>query len=336
MNSAAGRTQSLIDELVHATGAIDAPEAVRLKARELVSLHRSTFGDPTMPMDVDVLASLRGIGRSDELPVQSPDAELVPDGVGGVTMRVNPDRPDTRRRFSIAHEISHTFFPDYATKAWCRTDSRYRDRNNPDDYLEMLCDIAAAELLMPLPWFSNDAAKVISAGGLAGLATAYRASREAAIRRYAELSPDSVAAVFFIWKLKPVQKGTVGCEDQTNLFGIDPADELREARRLRIEYAIPSPAFLTAGHFLPLDKSVEDDGPIYEAASTGRPCDGESFLDLSQASGTYRIWAIPLWTPDDELGSRGENSVVALLRPVKVKKPKTKHSPNAQRMFDES
>jgi hypothetical protein len=287
-------------------------------------------------MDMDVLASLRDIARSEEPPVHSPDAELLPDGSGGVTMRVNQDRPETRQRFSIAHEISHTFFPDYATKAWCRTDARYRDRSNPEDYLEMLCDIAAAELLMPLPWFSNDAATVASASGLAGLAAAYRASREAAIRRYAELCPEVVAAVFFIWKLKPTQNGTVGREDQTNLFGITPADELREARRLRIEYAIPSPAFLTAGHFLPRDKSVDDDGPIYEAASTGRPCDGECHLDLSQASGTYRIWAIPLWTPDDELGSRGENSVVALLRPVKVKKPKTKHAHNAQRLFDES
>jgi hypothetical protein len=249
-------------------------------------------------------------------------------------MRVNPDRPETRQRFSIAHEISHTFFPDYATKPWCRTDARYRDRTNPDDYLEMLCDIAAAELLMPLPWFAVDAAAVKSADGLASLATTYCASREAAIRRYAELCPDAVAAVFFIWKLKPTQKGTLGREDQTNLFGIDPADELREALRLRIEYAIPSPAFLTAGYYLPRDKSVECDGPIYEAASSGRPCDGECFLDLGQSSGTYRIWAVPLSTPNDELGSRGENSVVALLKPVKVQKPKKKHSPTAPRLFD--
>jgi hypothetical protein len=28
-----------------------------------------------------------------------------------VAIRVNPDRPETRRRFSIGHEIAHTFFP---------------------------------------------------------------------------------------------------------------------------------------------------------------------------------------------------------------------------------
>ena len=99
----------MIDELVRSTGATDAFEAIRLKARELTSLFVATFGDPETPIDVDVLASLRGIQRSSEPPVLSEDAELVPDGVGGVQMRVNADRPETRQRFSVAHEISHTF-----------------------------------------------------------------------------------------------------------------------------------------------------------------------------------------------------------------------------------
>ncbi|WP_161967549.1 ImmA/IrrE family metallo-endopeptidase [Fimbriiglobus ruber] len=317
-------TGALIDELVRSTGAADAPAAIRAKAKELIALQAAMFGEPTMPINVDVLASLRGIQRSDELPVHSPDAELVPDGRGGVTMRVNPDRPETRLRFSVAHEISHTFFPDYTTKAWCRTDARYRDRSNPDDFLEMLCDVAAAELLLPDPWFSKDAAAVSSAQGLSDLASTYRASREATVRRYAERNPFSVTAVFFSWKLKPTQHGTVGREDQTNLFGISAAEEVRDALKLRIEYCVPSPTFIIEGLFLPKDKSVERDGPIYAAASTGRPTEGEHHLDLGQASGTYRIWAIPLWTPDDELGAKRENAVAAVICPLKIRKAKKK------------
>ena len=30
-------------------------------------------------------------------------------------MRLNPDRPVTRQRFSIGHEITHTFFPDHTS-----------------------------------------------------------------------------------------------------------------------------------------------------------------------------------------------------------------------------
>ena len=328
-------TEALIAELVRSTGAVDAPAAIRAKAKELIALQVGMFGEPTMPINVDVLASLRDIQRSDELPVHSPDAELVPDGRGGVTMRVNPDRPDTRLRFSVAHEISHTFFPDYEAKAWCRTDAHHRDRTNPDDYLEMLCDIAAAELLLPDPWFSTDAAAVSSAQGLSDLASTYRASRDATVRRYAELNPSPVTAVFFSWKLKPTQHGTVGREDQTNLFGITAAEEIRDALKLRIEYRVASPSFIAEGHFLPNDKSVESEGPIYDAASTGRPAEGECHLELGQASGKYRVWAIPLWTPEDQLGAKGENAVVALLMPVTVRKPKKKQKQTGPGLFGE-
>lgn len=321
MTQPARNTETLIGELVRSTGSSDAVAAMRAKARELIGLYVTSFGEPTMPIDVSVLASLRGIRKSEEAPVHSDDAELVPDGAGGVTMRVNPDRPETRRRFSVAHEISHTFFPDYTEKISCRTDARHRDRNDPDDYLEMLCDIAAAELLFPQPWFLRDAAAVQDCAGLARLAATYRASREATLRRYTETSPDSVIAVFLIWKLKPKQKGVVGREDQGNLFGISPEQERRDALRLRIEYTVASESFKANGHFLPKDKSVENAGPIYEAASTGLLAEGECFFDLGQASGTYRVWAIPLWTPDEQLGSGGENAVAAILRPMKVPKP---------------
>jgi IrrE N-terminal-like domain len=329
-------TESLIEELVRSTGAIDAASAIRLQAHEHIKLYVASFGDPTMPINLEVLASLRGIGRSEELPLHSLDAELVPDGCGGVTMRVNPDRSDTRQRFSIAHEISHTFFPDYTAKPWCRTDARYRDRNDPDHFLEMLCDVGAAELLFPQPWFSADAAAVGDASGLVHLATTYHASREATMRRYTETSRESIVAVFLTWKLKPTQKAIVGRQDQGNLFGLTPEEEMQDALRLRIEYTVMSEAFKADGHFLPRDKSVKNDGPIYRAASSGNPAEDECFLDLGQAAGTYRVWAIPLWTPDDQLGSNRENNVAAILRPTTVRKAKRKkRDANGPSMFGE-
>lgn len=320
-------TKALIDELVRVTDATDAETAIRLKAKELLALYVRSFGDPTTPIDVEVLASLIGITRSDEAPVHSPDAELVPDGAGGVTMRVNADRPETRQRFSVAHEISHTFFPNYATKSWCRSDARCRDRENPDDYLEMLCDIGAGELLLPLPWFSRDAATVSGADGLTTLARMYRASREATLRRYAETSTQSVVAVFFSWKLKPTQKSVVGRTDQSNLFGITPEEELLEARRLRIDYAVMSQTFKTTGRYLARDKSVDNEGPVYQAASTGCGADGDVQLDLGQSPGMYRVWAVPVWTAEDELGPKGEQAVAAVLSPITLHKPSRKRSP---------
>lgn len=337
MSSNFRSTQSLIDELVQICGASSPEEAIRRKAREIIELLVATFGEPTMPVDMDVLTSLRGIGRSEDRPVISPDAELAPDGAGGVTMRVNPDRPETRQRFSIAHEISHTFFPDYTMKTWCRVDARYRDRTDPDEYLEMLCDFGAAELLFPQPWFGCDVAKVKDAAGLVNLALKYRASREATIRRYAENSQDSLAAVYFVWKLKPTQRGIVARKDQMNLFGISPEEELRDALRLRIEYTIPSETFRTAGHYLPNDKSIENSGPVYESAASGLPCDGECFLDLGQASGTYLVNAVPLWTAKSQRGSKGENMVAAILRPLAGQKSNNRKSAVQSRpsLFDD-
>ena len=316
----------LIKELVRSTGVPDAPAAMRQKARELIQKYVASFGEPTMPLDMDVLASLRGIHRSNEKPLHSPDAELVPNSDGGVTMRVNPNLPETRQRFSVAHEISHTFFPDYSTKGWCRTDAKYRERTNPDEYIGMLCDIGAAELLFPEPCFAKDATRVADANGLLYLAKTYQASREATMRCYVETSPASVAAAFFVWKLKPTQEWRIGCGDQGNIFGVTPEQEVCEALRLRIEYVIVSEAFKADGYFLAKDKSVKNDGTIYRAASTASAAEDECFLDLGQAAGTYRVWAIPLWTADGETGANGETTVAAILWPKSVQKPRHRRS----------
>lgn len=330
MKSNSNPTQAIIDELQRSTGARNPEDAIRRKSAELIARYVQMFGEPEIPINVDVLASMIGITRSESPPLHSPDAELAPDGQGGMTIRINPDRPETRQRFSMAHEIAHTFFPDYDTKEWCRTDARFRNRENPDDFVEMLCDIGAAELLFPQPWFSRHASTVAGASGLVALAKSFNCSREATIRRFAETSIDSVAAVYFTWKLKPSQKETIGNKDQLNLFGQTSDEVIREARRLRIEYVVPSPTFAAAGHFFPSDKSVTE-GAILKAASTGEASDDECFLDLGQSSGVYRVWAVPLWTSQEDRGSSGEYSVAAALFPVDIRKSSRKRTKNEGR-----
>jgi hypothetical protein len=310
-------TRALIDALVRSTGAIDEFAAIRVKAREAIERFRATFGEPTMPFDVNALASLLGIHRSEDAPAHSKDAELVPTSDGRVTMRVNPDRPDTRKRFSVGHEISHTFFPNYQRKKWCRTDGRYRSRANPDDLLEMLCDVGASELVLPAPWFTEAASAVDTGLGLAELAKTYVVSREATLRRFAETHAGEAAAIFLSWKLKPTQQRTLGNPNQTALFGMDAAEVARRARKLRLDYSIASRSFTAAGRYLPGDKSVESSGPLYVAASTGQPCEGHCSLDLGPAGGQYNVLAVPLWTADQDLGPNGENAVGAIIMPLR-------------------
>jgi IrrE N-terminal-like domain len=327
-------TRDLIDGLVRSMGAPDPDTAIRMKARDAIERFRATFGDLTMPLDVDALASFLGIGRSEDPPTHSEDAELVPVGDGRVAIRVSLDRPETRRRFSIAHEISHTFFADHGSKTWCRTDAHFRRRDNPDDLLEMLCDISASELVLPGPWFMQDATNVSTGAGLIDLSQKYIASREATLRRFAESHSAPVAALFLSWKLKPTQQSTVGNLDQQNLFNTDLADNARNAKRLRLDYSVLSPSFSAAGHYLPADKSVKNDGPLYEAAATGKPCEGECHLDLGPAAGRYRVLAVPVWTDNADLGPAGENALAAIIEPLAVMPSRKQRQQSARMLFD--
>lgn len=326
-------TAEQIAALQNETGEGNPRVAVQVKARQLIAQHRSHFGEPTFPLNMGILASMLDIRLCDELPVHSSDAELVPGDDGQISMRLNRDRPETRQRFSMAHEISHTFFPEYQLKVQCRPDPRYRDPDNPEDLLEMLCDVGAAELVFPLPWFADDSVSVKTAGDLVQLADSYGGSREAAIRRFTEISTRCLAAVFFTWKLKLTQKRTIGGKDQMNLFGADPEAEARAACKLRIDYAIASPSFSDIGHFLPRDKSIEADGPIGQAAR-GICAEDVCQLNLGGASGTYRILAIPLSTPKEDRGPSGELSVGAVLEPLNVKPKKRSATPSDPGLFD--
>lgn len=97
------------------------------------------------PFDLTELATRRGLEviPSDDVK----DARTVK--VGGVLrIEYNPNRPARRVRYSIAHEIAHTLFPD------CDEQVRHRqtaERGKGDEWqLEALCNIGAAELLMPV------------------------------------------------------------------------------------------------------------------------------------------------------------------------------------------
>lgn len=320
MTSPPGTAQRLIARLTEQCGAPDPVTAIRMRAQEVIDRFVDLFGEPErMPLDLRAVASFLGIRILEEAPAFSRDAEIAPALGGGTEIRLNPERPEARQRFSIGHEITHTFFPEYSTHLWPRADARYRDLTDPDDYLEMLCDVGAAELVLPRRWFERDAVGVRGAHDLLALGQTYQASRQATVRRYAELHPSRVAAVFLSWKLKPTQRREVGRADQPSLFGFSREESIRDALRLRVSYAVPSEAFRADGFFVPRDKSVDGESPLSRAAETGVPTDGECNLQLGQSSGRYRVSALPLWTPEDERGPCGECAVAAILEPLAPK-----------------
>jgi Zn-dependent peptidase ImmA (M78 family)/O-acetyl-ADP-ribose deacetylase (regulator of RNase III) len=96
------------------------------------------------PFNPIALASLLNIPVDPTSAVS--DARTVA-GDQGPRIQYNPQQTRERARFSIAHEIAHTFFSDVLET----TRHRGGDPNITDDWqLEMLCNIAAAEMVMPV------------------------------------------------------------------------------------------------------------------------------------------------------------------------------------------
>lgn len=74
------------------------------------------------------------------------EARIVAVG-GHARIEFNPNRPAARVRFSIAHEIAHTLFSDYREEVRNRGSSA--GTRSDSWQLELLCNLAASEFLMP-------------------------------------------------------------------------------------------------------------------------------------------------------------------------------------------
>lgn len=112
-------------------------------ARTLVldALDSGWAGPPFDPIALANLLRIDVVAREDV-----PDARTLPVG-GRLRIEFNPNRPPQRVRYSLAHEIAHTLFPDCAEAI--RSRSKHAGLRADDWELEALCNIAAAEILMP-------------------------------------------------------------------------------------------------------------------------------------------------------------------------------------------
>lgn len=96
------------------------------------------------PFDPFALAALLRIAVVPTEDVK--DARVVARGPS-LAIEFNPNRPRTRVRFSVAHEIAHTLFPDCFQLA--RNRGEFEGIGTDGWQLELLCNLAASEFLMP-------------------------------------------------------------------------------------------------------------------------------------------------------------------------------------------
>ncbi len=252
------------------------------------------------PYDPRFLASTMGINseKSKKL-ILSEDAELHPNSDGKLVIRYNPDKPRTRQNFSIAHEICHTFFPEYESQFHARHKIGEYDSHNE---LEFLCDFGASEIILPAPEFDSDVYKWgVSITSLERLSKRYEASMVATAIRAIGIARSPCALVVLDYTHKPVELSQIEvAKYQLDLFndgppGVPPA-------KLRVQFCVPSSRFSA---FIPKHKSIDELSPLYEVSIIQEEFQGDICLDLKHQNWEFYVEAVPVpGTHNPDLGSR--------------------------------
>ncbi len=159
----------------------DPVTVIQTKARETV-VRATENGWEGPPYDPFILAELLGISVLPNDDVA--DARIVPLSER-LRIEFNPKRPHGRIRYSVAHEIAHTLFPDCAESVRNRAPIAYMRTDGWQ--LELLCNIAAAEFLMPLG-YTNLEQERVDIDNLLKLRLAFDVSTEAILLRIAKLT----------------------------------------------------------------------------------------------------------------------------------------------------
>jgi O-acetyl-ADP-ribose deacetylase (regulator of RNase III) len=195
----------------------DPVDTIIQKARDLVTraLDCEWHGPPFDPMR---LAEICGI---EVRPVADvPDARTVPIAADKFCIEFNPNRPVRRVRYSLAHEIAHTLFSD------CGELVRNRSAHSnatPDEWqLEALCNIAAAELLMPFGSFPSASPDLVDIDRILVLRKQFKVSTEALLLRVVHLARIECA-----------------------VFSASQISEGRYQGRWRVDYVVGSPQWTT-------------------------------------------------------------------------------------------
>jgi O-acetyl-ADP-ribose deacetylase (regulator of RNase III) len=187
-------------------------EVMRKRTREIVlkSMDQGWSGPPFDPFELSDFLKIKVFPRSD-----IPDARTAPLGESDICIEYNPTRPHGRLRYSVAHEIAHTLFPDCAVEI--RNRSMHRELTGDEWQLEILCNVGAAEILMPIGSLQSISLKQLTIDHMMKLRERFHVSMEAILIRSANVS-ETPCAVFVA---SIIEKG-------------------QHRGRYRIDYVIPS------------------------------------------------------------------------------------------------
>lgn len=177
-------------------------------------------------------------------------------------IQVNAADATSRKNFSICHEIGHTLMPNFNGFSLPHHDAQIMSWDEKREE-EFLCDVAAAELLMPhqefIPQLRDCGMRIET---IRELAEEFGASLEATAVNIVRAGIEDVAVIVWElgWNKQQIQEMTT-----PSLWGQE--ENLGDpVQAYRIKFACAGGEF-DAYHF-PRNKSIEENSLIYQAAET--------------------------------------------------------------------
>ena len=238
------------------------PVAAMLERAQGVAVAAIDAGWKGPPFDPFSLGAYLGIEITANEDVK--DARTIPTA-DGLRIEFNPSRPRPRIRYSIAHEIGHTLFPD--CRAYVRNRASYHELRGDEWQIESLCNIAAAEFLMPIGSLAELASEVADIDTALALRERFQVSVEAVLIRMVR-SSGPPAAMFAASRVEASDVGD----------------------RYRLDYTVGSPTWRFAipkGSLLPA-KSV-----VAECAAVGFTAKGSEAWSEASARMQVECVGIP-------------------------------------------
>lgn len=200
-------------------------------------------GVDSVPVDIECLADAANAKIKIVYDLSDDESGLTTQIKGKHVIFVNGNHRAERRRFTVLHEIAHIVLglPSKHHGSTLKTEALLRYRKRPQE--EVLCDVFAAECLLPHGPFGKQVADMdISLNAVKSLAEEYKASLTTTGSRFASEAKDSCAFVL--------------SEDERIRY-VSRSQRLRETKGW-IKFNIPVPQGSVAQRLFHSQQSIEN------------------------------------------------------------------------------
>ena len=251
-------------------------------------LRKESGLDGMLPVDISAIYAHFGIPRPKYVSLPGQQGLLV-DAEQGI-VAINSRDPETRQRFSEAHELAEMLFSvlpagvDLGGGWFLKRPGGFTESTK-----EYLCNRVAANLLMPPQELRVHVQQYgVTFEGARAVASECQVSLSAALVQLTHLGSGRYSVVLWRMKNKPTEIKNQPASNQLKLF--DNHHIGLPAKKLRVEWSMRA----TDGPFIPKNKSTESTSQIYFAWENGSFSEGEERMSFDgRNTGLYRSENLP-------------------------------------------